>query len=56
LAPVSDTIGEIQELAIPAPIATVDAGSEYIIASFAREEPVRWALKKDLESSFIKNL
>jgi hypothetical protein len=56
LAPVSDTIGEIQELAIPAPIATVDAGSEYIIASFAREEPVRWALKKDLESSLIKNL
>lgn len=55
-APVSDTFDVLKEIPAPSPIATIDAGSEYIIASFAQGDPVRWAIKEDLDSSIIKNL
>jgi len=55
-AQVSDGINMMKKVPVPDPIATLDAGSEYIIASFAQGDPVRWAQKEALDSSIIKNL
>ncbi len=38
------------------PLAILDAGREYLLASFALGDPVRWALRRDIDSSIIKNL
>jgi hypothetical protein len=54
-ARVSDSIDAMKKIPAPAPIATVDSGSEYIIASFAQGDPVRWALKEELDNLIIKN-
>lgn len=53
---VSDTIGPMKKIPVPAPLATIDAGTEYLVASFAHGDPVRRALKRDIMGSIIKNL
>lgn len=49
-AAVTDTIGPMIRIPAPAPLATVDAGTEYLVASFAQGDPVRWAPKIEIDS------
>lgn len=53
---ISDSIEIMKPVPTPGPMATIDAGKEYIVGSFARGDPVRWAPKQDMDSSINKNL
>ena len=52
---VSDSIETMKPVPAPGPMATIDAGNEYIVGSFAHGDPVRWTVKGDLDDSIIKN-
>jgi hypothetical protein len=52
----SDSVETMKPLPVPGPMATIDAGREYIVGSFARGDPVRWAPKHDIDSSIIKHI
>lgn len=49
VANISDTIGPMKEIPVPDPLATIDAGMEYIVASFAKGDAIRWVLRKELD-------
>lgn len=53
IAAIQDEIGPMKKIVTPDLLATVDAGAEYIVASFANGDPVRWALRFDLDSLVI---
>jgi hypothetical protein len=52
--PISKDDNTMKILETPAPLATIDAGEEYLVASFAQGEPVRYAFRRDIDS-LIKN-
>jgi hypothetical protein len=51
---ISETDSPMKIIEAPAPLATIDAGEEYLVASFAQGEPVRYAPRKEIDT-IIKN-
>lgn len=51
---ISDSVEAMKLVPSPGPMATIDAGKEYVVGSFALGDPVRWAMKTELDNSIIK--
>lgn len=51
---VSDSTCPMKIIEDSEPMATIDAGNDYLVASFAHGDPVRWALKRDIDSIIKK--
>jgi hypothetical protein len=51
---ISETDSPMKIIETPAPLATIDAGEEYLVASFAQGDPVRYAPRRDIDT-IIKN-
>jgi hypothetical protein len=47
---ISETDSPMKIIDAPAPLATIDAGEEYLVASFSQGDPVRYAPRRDIDS------
>lgn len=51
VALITDSIETFRQVPVPDPMATIDAGNDYIVGSFAHGDPVRWVKKNELDNS-----